>query len=118
MLSVAADYASEIESAVGEEIYGPIFKAGIFLFGSGIVAAFGVAFIVSKSDAWNELEDEFSRGKEAQLIESVLPQSELIGDNNAENVQNSESSSKLVSTDDSNHSSDMTSYGAGDELDL
>ena len=65
-----ADYASEIENAVGEEIYGPIFKAGLFLFGSGIVAAFGVAFIVSKSDTWNELESEFDDGKKKQLIVS------------------------------------------------
>ena len=65
-----ADYASEIENAVGEEIYGPIFKAGIFLFVSGIVAAFGVAFIVSNSDTWNELEDEFDAGKQKQLIPS------------------------------------------------
>lgn len=113
MLSVAADYATEIESAVGEEIYGPIFKAGIFLFGSGIVAAFGVAFIVSKSDAWNELEDEFSRGKEAQLIESVSPPSESMSDN-TEAVQGSASSPELVSTDDNPE----TTYGAGDELDL
>ena len=65
-----ADYASEIENAVGEEIYGPIFKAGVFLFVSGVVAAFGVAFIVSKSDSWNELQDEFDMGKQKQLIPS------------------------------------------------
>ena len=65
-----ADYASEIENAVGEEIYGPIFKAGVFLFVSGVVAAFGVAFIVSKSDSWNDLQDEFDVGKQKQLISS------------------------------------------------
>ena len=49
LIAAGVDYASEIENAVGEEIYGPIFQAGIFLFVSGIVAAFGVAFLVSKS---------------------------------------------------------------------
>ena len=70
IVAAGADYASEIENAVGEEIYGPIFKAGIFLFASGIVAAFGVAFIVSKSDSWNDLEVEFDEGKKKQLIVS------------------------------------------------
>lgn len=62
------DYAAEIEKAVGEEIYGPIFKAGIFLFFSGIVSAFVAAAIISKSNSWEELGNEFERGKEAQLI--------------------------------------------------
>jgi hypothetical protein len=70
LVSLGADYASEIENAVGEEIFGPIFQAGIFLFVSGIVAAFGVAFIVSKSDAWDDLEEEFDAGKKMQLISS------------------------------------------------
>jgi hypothetical protein len=70
LVSLGADYASEIENAVGEEIFGPIFQAGIFLFVSGIVAALGVAFIVSKSDAWDDLEEEFDAGKKMQLISS------------------------------------------------
>lgn len=70
LIAAGADYASEIENAVGEEIYGPIFQAGIFLFLSGIVAAFGVAFIVSKSDAWDDLEEEYDAGKQKQLIVS------------------------------------------------
>lgn len=70
LIAAGADYASEIENAVGEEIYGPIFQAGIFLFVSGIVAAFGVAFIVSKSDSWDDLEEEFDAGKQKQLIVS------------------------------------------------
>ena len=61
------DYAGEIENAVGEEIYSPIFKAGIFLFASGIVSAIATAFIVSKSNSWESLEEEFEKGKVAQL---------------------------------------------------
>lgn len=68
-LSVAADYTAEIENAVGEEIYGPIFKAGLFIFVSGLVSSAVVAFIVSKSNSWEGLEEEFQRGKEAQLID-------------------------------------------------
>jgi hypothetical protein len=71
LLSVNADYASEIENAVGEEVYGPIFKAGIFIFASGLVSAAIVAFIVSYRDSWDDLGDEIVAGKEAQLIEQV-----------------------------------------------
>lgn len=65
---VAADYATEIENAVGEEVYGPIFKAGIFIFASGLFSAGVTAFIVSNRDSWNDLDEELERGKEAQLI--------------------------------------------------
>ena len=68
LIAVAADYAAEIENAVGVEIYEPIFKAGIFIFFSGVVSSLIVAFIVSKSNAWEGLEDEFQKGKEAQFI--------------------------------------------------
>jgi len=68
LIAVAADYATEIENAVGVEIYEPIFKAGIFIFFSGVVSSLIVAFIVSKSNAWEGLEDEFQKGKEAQFI--------------------------------------------------
>ena len=46
------DYAAEIEQATGTEIYGPIMRAGIFIFISGFISAFLAAFIVSKSDSW------------------------------------------------------------------
>ena len=49
------DYAAEIEGAVGEEIYGPIFKAGIFIFLSGFISAFIAAAIISKSESWEDL---------------------------------------------------------------
>jgi hypothetical protein len=68
-LIAVGDYAAEIEKAVGEEIYSPIFKSGLVLFGSGLISAFIAAFIVSKSDSWAELGDEFERGKIKQLIE-------------------------------------------------
>ena len=68
-LIAVGDYAAEIEKAVGEEIYSPIFKSGLVLFGSGLISAFIAAFIVSKSNSWEELENEFERGKIKQLIE-------------------------------------------------
>lgn len=71
LVSVQADYAAEIENAVGEEIYGPIFKAGLFIFVSGLVSAGVVAFIVSNRDSWIDLDDELERGKEAQLIQKT-----------------------------------------------
>lgn len=71
IIAVAADYASEIENSVGSEIYGPIFKAGLFIFVSGIVSSLVVAFIVSSSNSWEALEDEFQKGKEAQFIEMM-----------------------------------------------
>jgi hypothetical protein len=74
LVSVQADYAAEIENAVGEEIYGPIFKAGLFIFVSGLVSAGVVAFIVSNRDSWSELDQEIGRGKEAQLIDVVTAQ--------------------------------------------
>ena len=60
LIAVQADYTAEIEMAVGTEVYGPIFKAGLFLFASGLVSAFVAAFIVSKSDSWDELEVQYS----------------------------------------------------------
>jgi hypothetical protein len=71
-LIAVGDYAAEIEKAVGTEVYTPIFKAGLFLFVSGIVSAFVAAFIISKSDSWEGLNDEFERGKESKLIASDI----------------------------------------------
>ena len=68
-LVAVGDYAAEIENAVGEEIYSPIFKSGLLLFGSGVISAFIAAFIVSKSDAWDDLGEEFEQGKIKQLID-------------------------------------------------
>ncbi len=36
------DFATEIENAVGSEIYGPIFRAGLFLFVRSVTYCFGV----------------------------------------------------------------------------
>lgn len=71
------DYAVEIEKATGTEIYGPIMKAGVFLFISGFISAFIAAFIISKSNSWEGLAEEFDSGKEAQLtkIEDEEPKS-------------------------------------------
>lgn len=67
-LRVSADFATEIvESTVTDDIYGPIFKAGLFLFLSGIVSTAVAAFIVSKSNTWESLNEEFETGKENQL---------------------------------------------------
>jgi hypothetical protein len=71
-ISIAADYSAEIEKAVGTEIYSPIFKAGLFIFVSGIVSSFIAAYIVSSSDSWNDLENEFEKGRQAQYIENDI----------------------------------------------
>ena len=63
------DYAAEIEKATGTEIYGPIMQAGVFLFISGFISAFIAAFIISKSNSWEGLAEEFEAGKQAQLDE-------------------------------------------------
>ena len=69
-LKVSADFATEIvESTVTDEIYGPIFKAGLFLFLSGIVSTIIAASIVSKANTWELLNEEFEKGKESQLIQ-------------------------------------------------
>ena len=68
-LIAVGDYAAEIEKGVGEEIYAPIFKSGLVLFGSGLISAFMAAAIIAKSNSWEELGLEFERGKVAQLIE-------------------------------------------------
>lgn len=62
LLLAVGDYATEIENSVGSEIYSPIFKAGLFIFISGLVSAFLAAFIVSKADSWDGLEEEFQLG--------------------------------------------------------
>ena len=72
LVSAVLDYSAEIESSVGTEVYTPIFQAGLSLFASGILAAFMAAFIISKSDSWEELGNEFERGKETQLIASDM----------------------------------------------
>ena len=72
-LAAAPDYAAEIENAVvGEEIYGPIFRAGLFLFASGLVSVAIAAFIINNSESWEGLEDEFQQGKEAQFIDTNI----------------------------------------------
>lgn len=69
-LKVSADFATEIvESTVTDDIYGPIFKAGLFLFLSGIVSTIIAASIISKSNTWESLNAEFESGKENQLRE-------------------------------------------------
>lgn len=73
LLSAVLDYSAEIEASVGTEIYSPIFKAGLTLFASGILAAVAAAFIISKADTYGDLVDEFERGKEGQLIYSEMP---------------------------------------------
>jgi hypothetical protein len=67
-LVAMGDYAAEIEKGVGEEIYAPIFKSGLVLFGSGLISAFMAVIIIVKSNSWEELGLEFERGKEGQLI--------------------------------------------------
>lgn len=67
-LSVSADYASEIQSAVGPEIYGPIFKAGIFLFLSGFISSFIVAYMITKYNLWDSLASEFQEGEQLEGI--------------------------------------------------
>lgn len=88
-ISVMADPAAEIEAAVGEEIYGPIFKAGIFIFASGLVSAFIAAAIVSSRDSWDDLDSEFEQGKMKQLIDNSAAEALLSGNVNNDNVNNS-----------------------------
>ena len=76
IIVAVGDYAAEIEAAtVGTEVYTPIFQAGLFIFLSGFISAIIAAFIISKSNSWDDIENEFQLGKEAQLIKSELLQS-------------------------------------------
>eukprot|EP01039_Chlorochromonas_danica_P009726 gene9726-10760_t len=68
-LIAMGDYANEIERATGPEIYGPIFRAGLLLFASGVISACITTFLVVKFDKWKDLEDEFKAGKESQLAD-------------------------------------------------
>lgn len=69
-LNVAADYAAEIESvAVGPEIYGPIFRAGLWIFLSGIVSTFVVAVLITKDNLWGSLLENIQEGEELQAKE-------------------------------------------------
>ena len=73
LLLTVGDYAAEIEKAtVGEEVYLPIFRAGLLLFLSGVISAFIAAAIVTKSGTWEGLKDEFDEGKRSQYIYSEL----------------------------------------------
>lgn len=74
---VVADFAQEIENAVGSEIYGPIFRYGIFIIFGGIVSAFITAFLVSRGDLWSELRDEFSAANELTLASMAAKEDEL-----------------------------------------
>lgn len=87
-----ADYAAEVQNAVGPEIYGPIFKAGLFLVVSGFASAAITTFLISRNDSWEVLEEEFQTGKEAQLLK--MEQRQL--DN--ENKNNSDESDLINST--------------------
>jgi len=72
ILVAVGDYAAEIEkTVVGEEIYGPIFRAGLFLFLSGLISAFVAALIISKAGSFESIVDEFEAGKRTQLIETT-----------------------------------------------
>ena len=72
VLIAVGDYAAEIEKTVGTEVYTPIFRAGLFLFISGLISAFIAAFIITKANSWDDIYAEFERGKESKLIESEL----------------------------------------------
>jgi hypothetical protein len=78
LVSAALDYSAEIENAVGTEIYTPIFKAGLGLFASGILAAVAAAFIISNADTYDGLAEEFERGKVKQLISMDAPKQEPV----------------------------------------
>lgn len=68
MILSAMDYAAEVIQNTGsKEDYGPVFRAGLFLFASGIISTFIAAFIITKSNSWDGLVDELERGKEAKL---------------------------------------------------
>ena len=91
-LKVSADFATEIvESTVTDDIYGPIFKAGLFLFLSGIVSTIIAASIVSKSNTWESLNEEFEKGKENQLMQmseaSIKEQGKIENSVNQSNEQ-------------------------------
>ena len=55
-------------------IAGPIFKAGLFLFVSGIFSAGIVAAIISKANSWESLGNELDEGKMSQIddVESKI----------------------------------------------
>ena len=97
-ISVMADPAAEIEAAVGEEIYGPIFKAGIFIFVSGLVSAFIAAAIVSSRDSWDDLDSEFEQGKMKQLIDNSAAEALLGGNVINDDVKSIVSDQKEVTT--------------------
>eukprot|EP01031_Cornospumella_fuschlensis_P036587 gene36587-44382_t len=76
-LVAIGDFAAEIEKATGPEIYGPIFKAGLFLFLSGIVSAVIASVIVIQSDAWDELDAQFESGEAAQVNRALKKEQKL-----------------------------------------
>lgn len=75
-LAVAADYAAEVQETVGEEVYVPIFRAGLLLTLSGFAASFVAAFLITRTNSWDLLEDEFNEGRES-IIEREMAQSDV-----------------------------------------
>ena len=73
-----------------------IFKAGIFIFASGLVSAFIAAAIVSSRDSWDDLDSEFEQGKMKQLIDNSAAEALLSGNVNNDNVNNSIASENKV----------------------
>ena len=68
LTAVTADFAAQIEEAVGPEVYRPIFLYGIFLGFSGLIVCGIAALLITKFNLQEELNRQFDEGKQAQLI--------------------------------------------------
>lgn len=68
LTAVTADFAAQIEEAVGPEVYRPIFLYGIFLGFSGLFVCALAALVIVKFNLQDELNRQFDEGKQAQLI--------------------------------------------------
>jgi hypothetical protein len=64
------DFAAEIQNSVGEEIYGPIFKAGLFLILSGFVSSLITAYLIVNHSNWNDLVNEFEDAEKTQNVDT------------------------------------------------